>query len=110
MKMLPKYTSRLRECLRRPGPVLRPPSCDCVRDGFTLIELLVVMAIIAILAGLLLPVLSQAKAKGHSIFCRNNIRQLQLAWHLYAGDNDGRVAGNVLALLSGARMDEGVGG
>lgn len=63
-------------------PVRRAP-------GFTLIELLVVIAIIAILAGLLMPVLSNAKAKGNSIKCLNNIRQLGVALTLYAGDNDG---------------------
>ena len=63
--------------------------------AFTLIELLVVLSIIAILASLLLPALSRAKAKGQSAVCQGNLKQLTLGWMLYAHDNDDRLAGSV---------------
>lgn len=62
-----------------------------MKKAFTLIELLVVIAIIAILAAILFPVLSSAKAKAQETFCLNNQKQLILATTLYMNDNKGIV-------------------
>ena len=79
----------------------RNPRTKLCGWGFTLIELLVVVAIIAILAGLLLPALAKSKSKAHAILCLNNARQLTLAWSMYAEDHENRLSPNLDNTLGG---------
>lgn len=59
--------------------------------AFTLIELLVVIAIIAVLMAILMPALNRVKEQGKRTVCLNNIKQMALAWNLYADDFDSKI-------------------
>ncbi len=61
------------------------------RTGFTLIELLVVIAIIALLMSILMPALNRAKEQAQRSICLSNLKQLTLAWIMYADNNDDKL-------------------
>ncbi|MBR4664017.1 MAG: prepilin-type N-terminal cleavage/methylation domain-containing protein [Lentisphaeria bacterium] len=75
--------------------------CRKAEDFFTLIELLIVIAIIAILAGMLLPALNAARDKAKSIACVSNLKQWGTAMQSYSGSYDGYV------MPSGGYPDKG---
>jgi prepilin-type processing-associated H-X9-DG protein len=64
------------------------------KQGFTLVELFVVIGTIAIMAGMLLPGLAKSRIKPQKIRCLDNVRQLNLAFQMYAADNGGNMVPN----------------
>jgi len=80
------------------GTVLVGPGLP--RRAFTLVELLIVIAIIAVLAALLLPVLAKAKEQGRATACLSNLRQIGVALQIYVHENNNRMPVMYDALLS----------
>ncbi len=71
------------------------------RNAFTLIELLVVVSIIALLIGILLPSLSQARRQAKSVLCQTRLRELSHGWHMYADENNDVAVPGRMAKVSG---------
>lgn len=88
------------------------PSFTRRQNGFTLIELLVVIAIIAILAAILLPVLSQAKERARTAQCLSNKKQMALGWVIYCNDDNGELMPNAdeAAIKTSGETNVWVGG
>jgi prepilin-type N-terminal cleavage/methylation domain-containing protein len=80
---------------------MKPP---LVIRAFTLLELLTVIAIMAILAAVLLPVLGKANQSPSKSTCQNNLRQLQLGWTMYADDHNGNLPRNASGLDAGKTL------
>jgi prepilin-type N-terminal cleavage/methylation domain-containing protein len=81
------------------------------RRAFTLVELLVVIAIIAALMGILLPALEGAREQARRVTCMSNVRQLTMAWLMYANEHGGRFcSSNTQTLVSNqySKFDQGI--
>ena len=108
---MPSPTSRSEHELCPAGGMGSFIRTTCRQRGFTMIELLVVIAIIAILAALLLPVLTKAKSQAYTAVCMSNLKQLQLAHYLYTYDhNDWFPRNNSEASRDASRFVNWVGG
>jgi prepilin-type N-terminal cleavage/methylation domain-containing protein len=75
-----------------------------VRSGFTLIELLVVIAIIALLIGILLPALGEARKSGRLTLCLSSMKQLGTSVHSYAADYQDKLASFTVTAASADRL------
>jgi prepilin-type N-terminal cleavage/methylation domain-containing protein/prepilin-type processing-associated H-X9-DG protein len=79
------------------------------QKAFTLIELLVVIAIIALLMAILMPALNRAREQGKRAMCIGNLKQMTLAWIMYADDNDAKIV-NGAPLGTAGKAEPGHGG
>ncbi|MBN4074101.1 type II secretion system protein [bacterium AH-315-E10] len=84
-------------CRRRFEPKARLRASGLERPAFTLIELLVVIAIIAILASMLLPVLTKARIQARRLAGGNNQRQMAIGFMMYADDNNSMLPSGMIA-------------
>lgn len=84
-----------RSRFRRSGTIARRSPSVRQRQAFTLIELLVVIAVIALLLAILMTALQRARELGKRVSCLSNLKQLQLAWVMYADDFDGKIVNGI---------------
>ncbi len=71
--------------------------------AFTLVELLVVIGIVALLISILIPTLGKARSQAQLTKCSSNMRQMAMAFHMYANENNGRFSMHVITYLNQAR-------
>ncbi|HNQ90405.1 MAG TPA: type II secretion system protein [Verrucomicrobiota bacterium] len=72
-----------------------------VAGGFALLELLIVIGLIGVLTALLLPALSASKAKAQGLYCLKNLKQLQIAWAMYADEHSDYLPGVIGGSMPG---------
>ena len=76
-----------------PKPMKMKPDRSASRRGFTRLELVMVLATLALLAGIVVPVLASSKIRGEQAMCFNNLRRIGQAFHLWANDHEDRIRG-----------------